>query len=185
MKFVQPIRDLSKIEEVKSLLKHSSYRDYFMFVLGINTGLRISDILPLRVVDVRDQDFIKLIEKKTSMTKKKGKERKFTISNDMKIEVQEYIKGMSDYDYLFPSQKGGHIKRVRAYEILREVGEAVGLGEIGTHTLRKTFGYHFYKKYKDVAMLQTIFGHSAPSITLRYIGISQDEIDLVLRDFSL
>lgn len=185
MKFVQPIRDPAKIEEVKSVLKHSSFRDYFMFVLGINTGLRISDILPLKVKDVRGKDYITLVEKKTANTRKKYKERKFTINNDLKIEIQEYTRGMNDADYLFPSQKGGHVKRVRAYEILKEAGEKVGIGEIGTHTLRKTFGYHFYKKFKDVAMLQTIFGHSAPSITLRYIGISQDEIDQVLRDFSL
>lgn len=185
MKFVQPIRDPAKIEEVKSLLKHSSYRDYFMFVLGINTGLRISDILPLKVKDVRNLDHITLVEKKTSKTKKKNKERKFRINKELRVEIQEYTNGMADDDYLFPSQKGGHIKRIRAYEILKEAGEHAGIGEIGTHTLRKTFGYHFYKRYKDVAVLQAIFGHSAPSITLRYIGISQDEIDNFLDDFNL
>lgn len=179
MNFVQPIRDIAKIEEIKVVLKHKSYRDYFMFVLGINTGLRISDLLPLKVKDVRGQDYIILTEKKTSKVKR------FPINNDLKIEIQEYTQGMAENDYLFPSQKGGYIKRVRAYEILKEAGYKTGIGEIGTHTLRKTFGYHFYKKYKDVAMLQKIFGHSAPSVTLRYIGIEQDEIDEVLKDFSL
>lgn len=179
MNFVQPIRKKEKIEEVKSILLHKSYRDYFMFETGINTGLRISDILPLKVCNVRNQDYIILKEKKT------GKTKRFQISNDLKAEIGEYTKNMNDYDYLFPSQKGGHIERVRAYEILKEAGKAAGIGEIGTHTMRKTFGYHFYKKYKDVAMLQKIFNHSSPSVTLRYIGIEQDEIDEVLRDFSL
>lgn len=49
--------------------------------------------------------------------------------------------------------------------------------KIGTHTLRKTFGYHHYEKFKDVVMLQKIFNHSSTEITLRYIGIEQDEID--------
>jgi site-specific recombinase XerD len=61
----------------------------------------------------------------------------------------------------------------------------VGQEEIGTHTLRKTFGYHFYKKTKHVAMLQDIFNHSAPIVTKRYIGISQDEIDQAIDEFSL
>lgn len=179
MNFVQPIRDISKIEEVKSILKRSSYRDYFLFVLGINTGLRISDILVLKVKDVREQDYIILTEKKTN------KKKRFPINNNLKIEIKEYTRGMLDNDYLFPSQKGGHIKRVRAYEILKKAGKEAGIEEIGTHTLRKTFGYHFYKQHKDVVMLQKIFNHSAPSITLKYIGIEQDEIDNVLKDFSL
>lgn len=77
------------------------------------------------------------------------------------------------------------ITRIQAYRILNTAAEKVGLDEIGTHTLRKTFGYHYYQKTKDVVMLQTIFNHSAPSITLRYIGIQQDEIDKSLEDFSL
>ncbi|PFH99668.1 site-specific integrase, partial [Bacillus thuringiensis] len=77
------------------------------------------------------------------------------------------------------------ITRIQAYRIMNAAAEKVGLDEIGTHTLRKTFGYHYYQKTKDVVMLQTIFNHSAPSITLRYIGIQQDEIDKSLEDFSL
>lgn len=179
MNVVQPIRDMTKIEEIKSILKRNNYRDYFLFNFGINTGLRISDIINLRVKDVKEQDYIVLIEKKTKKTKR------FLINNNLKVEINEYIQGMNENDYLFPSQKGGHIKRIRAYEILKEAGEKAGIKEIGTHTLRKTFGYHFYKTYKDVAMLQKIFGHSAPSITLRYIGIEQEQIDDVLKDFSL
>ncbi|MDX9806823.1 MAG: site-specific integrase, partial [bacterium] len=53
------------------------------------------------------------------------------------------------------------------------------------HTLRKTFGYHFYQKTKDVALLQQLFNHSAPSVTLRYIGINQDIMDMAIEDFSL
>lgn len=59
------------------------------------------------------------------------------------------------------------------------------MDSIGTHTLRKTFGYHFYQKYKDLALLQELFNHSAPSVTLRYIGINQDMIDDAMREFKL
>jgi integrase len=177
---VQPIRNKTKIEEIKRILKTESERDYFLFVMGINCGLRISDMLELKVSDVRGQQYIKLKEGKTD------KFKRFRINASLQQEVNEYTDGMDDGDYLFPSRKGDKpISRVQAYRILNNVASKVGLEEIGTHTLRKTFGYHFYKKTHDVAMLQEIFNHSAPSVTKRYIGISQDEIDQAIDDFSL
>ena len=183
MNHVQPIRDISKIEEMKNILKRKNYRDYFLFMFGINSGLRISDILRLRVKDVKGQIHISLKEKKT------GKAKRLKINNSLQNEIAQYIKGMNDDDYLFPSRNGQGVKptitRVRAYMILNEAARVAGISEVGTHTLRKTFGYHFYQKTKDVALLQEIFNHSAPSITLRYIGINQDIIDSAIDDFSL
>lgn len=76
--------------------------------------------------------------------------------------------------------------RFGAYYILKKACKDAGLQEkIGTHTMRKTFGYHHYKKFKDVAMLQKIFNHSSPIITLRYIGIEQDQIDESYNNFIL
>lgn len=90
-------------------------------------------------------------------------------------------------DWLFPSQRGCKpISRVQAYRIICNACLKAGItAKIGTHTLRKTFGYHFYNKTKDVALLQCIFNHSAPSVILRYIGINQDIIDSNLQAFSL
>lgn len=179
MNKVQPIRDVAKIEEMKNVLKKSSYRDYFLFVFGINTGLRITDILDLRVKDVKNKNYLTLKEGKTN------KAKTLLINDTLKYEIQKYIIGMNDQDYLFPSQKGGHIGRVRAYEILKKASNEIGIENVGTHTLRKTFGYWHYKKYKDIAILQEIFNHSSPSITLRYIGITQEEIDNTMREFGL
>jgi integrase len=94
---------------------------------------------------------------------------------------------MEDKEYLFKSQKGNNkpISRVQAYRILNNASEKIGLKEIGTHTLRKTFGYWHYQQYKDIALLQELFNHSAPSITLRYIGINQDIMDRTIEDFYL
>ena len=179
MNHVQPIRQLSKIEELKIILLKQSYRNYFMFLFGINTGLRISDILPLKVKDVRNTSHIVIKEKKT------GKEKRFMINNELKSEIMRYVGNMQDEDYLFASKKGGYISRIQAYAVLNEAAKEVNLNEIGTHTLRKTFGYHFYQRTKDVALLQNIFNHSAPSVTLRYIGINQDIIDSAVENFSL
>lgn len=180
MEVVQPIRDKKKIEELKLVLKRKSYRDWFLFVLGLNTGLRISNLLALKVKDVRGQTHISLREQKTK------KFKRFRINTNTQEIIEEYTKGLDDEDYLFPSQRTKKpISRVQAYRILNRAAEEVGLKEIGTHTLRKTFGYHHYQQYKDVALLQDIFNHSAPSVTLRYIGINQDLIDASIDNFSL
>jgi len=181
MEYVQPIREKEKLDAMKLELMRSGYKNYMMFVVGINTGLRISDILSLQVKHVKDRTHIVINEQKT------GKEKRFKINSFLKQELDKYITGMNEEDYLFPSQKCKNkpITRVQAYRILNAAGEKVGLGEIGTHTLRKTFGYHFYQKTKDIALLQELFNHSAPSVTLRYIGINQDMMDNAMDDFIL
>ncbi|MBQ8234895.1 MAG: site-specific integrase [Bacilli bacterium] len=186
MKIVQPIRDKNKINEMKIELRKKGTRDYLLFVTGINTGLRISDIIKLKVSDVLNADrtvksHITIIEQKTNKLKK------FKINDTLAREFLEYTKNMKMSDYLFTSRKGINkpITRVQAYRLLNTVALKIELEEIGTHTLRKTFGYHFYKKSKDVAMLQKLFNHSSPSITLRYIGIEQDEIDEAYSDFEI
>ncbi|MNI52992.1 Tyrosine recombinase XerD [compost metagenome] len=181
MEFVQPIRDKQTIEKMKDVLKKSSYRDWFMFVLGINTGLRISDILNLKVSDVKDKTHVAIREKKTN------KEKRFKINASLQTVINDYIKLMDEDEYLFTSKKTGTaLGRIQAYKILNEAANKVGITEsIGTHTLRNTFGYFFYKQTKDVAMLQQLFNHSSPSITLRYIGINQDQMDSAMDEFSL
>ena len=177
---VQPIRNKDKIKEVKQLLKQHSSRDYFLFVMGINCGLRISDMLQLKVKDVAGKEHLHLREGKTDKLKK------FRLNAALQNEIARYVAGMYDDDYLFPSRKGIQpITRIQAYRILSNAAKQLGIEEIGTHTLRKTFGYHFYKKTNDMAMLQDIFNHSAPVVTKRYFGISQDEIDQAIDDFSL
>lgn len=178
---VDPIRDKADIQHMKEVLLHQSYRNYFLFVFGINSGLRISDMIELKVLDVRDFDYLKVRERKTNNT------RSVKMTRALKKEIDKYISSREDYDYLFPSRKGKRpISRVQAWKIIHDAAKQVGIKDaIGTHTLRKTFGYHFYQRNKDVAKLQQIFGHSSPSITLRYIGITDDMIDQALDDFSL
>ena len=65
MEFVEPIRDKRKIELVKVILKKNDFRDYMLFLMGINSGLRISDILKLKVSDVRGKQYIEVKEQKT------------------------------------------------------------------------------------------------------------------------
>ena len=179
MEVVQPIRSKETIARFKNELLHKSYRDYILFVIGINTGLRISDILQLKVEDVRGTHIV-ITEKKTN------KHKRFFINEQLRKELNMYIKGMNNDDYLFPSRKGDKpITRVQAYRILNEVAKKLKVEEVGTHTLRNTFGYWHYQQYKDVAILQDIFNHSSPSVTLRYIGITDDLKDKTIEGFYL
>lgn len=181
MECVEPIRDKKKIKLVKTILKQNSMRNYLLFLVGINSGLRISDILKLKVSDVMNKRYIELKEQKT------GKYKKIPITDSFNEPLKEYIIGKNPQDYLFLSQRGKKaITRVQAYRIISEACLLAGITtKIGTHTMRKTFGYHFYQEKKDVALLQNILNHSSPEVTLRYIGINQDIIDENLMSFRL
>jgi integrase len=180
---VQPIRDKRHIDAVKKAL-HG--RDLLLFTFGINSGLRISDILKLKVGDVRGKDFVVVRESKTS------KAKRFIFNDAIKKAVVKHVDSSAPTtDYLFKSRKGDNkpISRVAAYRSINEAARRAGvlekIGAIGTHSLRKTFGYHAYKQGVDLALLQTIFNHSSQSVTLRYIGITQDNVDDVYTGINL
>lgn len=171
-----------------------------MFALGINTALRISDILPLKVGDISEvrngkrvirTHVVKMREKKTR------KEKMVYINDELKKVLEQYISTMEspeDWKYLFPSRQKTsrtqkerterHLTRYRAIQIIKDVTGQFGIENIGTHTMRKTFGYHSYNERKDIASLQTLFNHSDPSYTLRYIGIDQNRMDNLVKGVS-
>lgn len=181
MNFVEPIRDAQKVNDIQEYLKRKNERDYILFITGVYTGLRISDILRLKIKDVKDKRFIYLREKKTS------KQNIIEINKLLEKEYKWYCADKELDEYLIKSREGVNkaISRVQAYKIIKNVGKDFGIDNLGTHTLRKTFGYHYYKQTKDVATLMKMFNHSDPSITLRYIGIIQDEMNRARRNFSI
>ena len=171
MYVVQPIKKIEDLQKIKKYLAKKQ-RDVLLFSFGINTGLRISDILSLDVGNVKGRDHIEIREKKTN------KYKKCPLNRFLKEEIDLFVEGLPGEQPLFYTQKHCRLDRAQAYRILNKATQAVGVKErIGTHTLRKTFGYHHYKKYNDIVLLQKIFNLSSPSVTLRYIGIEQDTID--------
>jgi integrase len=155
-----------------------------MALTGFYSGYRISDILNLKVKDFRNRDFFYFREKKTK------KQTKLLINPVLKKAANEYIEdnGLDDNEYMFKSQKGYNnpINRQTAYRILSGAAHAVGLqGNFGTHSLRKTMGYHYYQQTGDVVTLKTIFNHSSVDVTLIYIGITQDVVNDKLKGFKL
>ena len=188
---VNALRDKKQIEAMKRVLKSNNIRDYLMFVIGINVGLRVSDLLSLRLSDVLD-DKGKVKAEVTVCEGKTNKARTFTLNKSTSLAIKEYVSTLDDnYDmsmYLFKSRKGENkaISRVQAWQILSDSAKLVGIKEtIGTHTLRKTFGYWSYKQGIDITILQDIFNHSTPRITLKYIGITKEDIVNVYNNLNL
>ena len=185
MNIVEPIKSTETLREIESYLgrgrKKRHKRDLLLFVMGTNTGLRVSDILALDVQDVKDKSFVEIIEKKT------GKYKKFPLNQKIRKLLSEYIdEDDEDDDPLFMTIYNNRLERTSAYRIINAACRKAGIKDnIGTHTLRKTFGYHHYKKFKDIALLQKIFNHYSPCVTLRYIGIDQEEINQSYINFVL
>jgi integrase len=178
MNTVEPIRDIGTVNDIADYLREHSERNYIMFMIGIYSGLRISDILTLRVRDVRNRDRIMIREKKT------GKERRFPINKALKKDLDKYIEPMHDYEFLIKSRKDRNkpITRQQAWTILQEAGERFGVQKIGTHTMRKTFGYHMYQQTHDIVAIQKILNHATQEYTLRYIGVTQDTLDTAINN---
>ena len=170
MGIVEPIRNKTEITKIKEKLKLNS-RNYLLFCIGINTGLRISDILNLDIKDVKNKNYISLKEQKT------GTYKKFPINSSLKKIIDQYTKHKNVQSPLFTTRFNNRMDRITAYRIITSACKGIVKDtNIGTHTLRKTFGYHHYKQFKDIAMLQKIFNHYSCAVTLRYIGIEQEEI---------
>lgn len=182
MNTVEPIRDKGTVVDIGEYMKEKSMRNYVMYMIGIYSGLRISDILSLRVRDVRGVDVITVTEQKT------GKEKRFPVGRDLKKVITEYIRDKKDYEYLIKSTMPGvynkPITRQQAYKILNDAGRKFGVENLGTHSMRKTFGYHFYKQTGNLGMLMKIFNHASEYVTLAYIGAAQDDMMSAMKRFS-
>lgn len=182
MNEVQPLKDKRDIERMKQALADSP-RDLLLFIIGINTTLRISDILNLRVGDVSG-DYIELKEKKT------GKTKRIRINRAIKEATAKLLPADASPDSpLFPSRKGcAPISRVQAWRVLNAAAKRAGIADrirFGTHSLRKTAAYHAYKNGVDLAVLMRLLNHSSQKETLRYIGIENEQIDEVYIELNL
>lgn len=192
MNVVQPIRDYSKVQAIKANLKRRSPRDYLLFTLGINTGCRISDLLKLKVEDVKDIDgsIKSILEFKEKKTKKN---RRLFITKDAKEALKYFFNKTGIFEYgrhLFTSNKSNENKPltgVRAWQLVNDWCREVGITDkIGTHTLRKTAGYMMRTKGGiAIELISEILGHSNIKVTNRYIGITDDELAKTLKNFSL
>ncbi len=191
MKTVQPIRDLKAIRAIKGNLKRKNPRNFLLFTLGINTGLRISDLLRLKVEDVQDErgkikEYLDLNEKKTK------KQRLIYLNDEAKNALEYFLDKTRIYDlsrYLFISDKtkiNKPISRIRAWQLIQSWCREAGIKtRIGTHTLRKTMGYQMRIAGVAIEIIQEVLGHQSISMTKRYLGITDDEVTKAFKNFNL
>jgi integrase len=171
---VEPIKDIDTIRDIMNYLKSDNERDYVMFTTGIYTGLRISDILRLRVCDVRDRKVLRVKQKKT------GEVVEIPVNAKLKKIYKDYCKDKDEMDYLIANERMGvsiPIKRDRAYKIMNKVAKIYRLDRIGTHTLRKTCGYHMYKNNgNNIGLVMKVLGQKNSASTLNYIGLNDLDV---------
>jgi len=173
---VEPIRDPAKVAEIKRRLRRRDPRYYAFFTLGLNTALRPGDLLKLTAGDVFDgSGQVKSLLYMTAQ--KTGKQHRIKI-NDASREALEYLwKERGPFE---PEERLFPWTRQHSWRLVNRWCREVGLtdGRYGGHTLRKTWGY-MARKYHGVPieLIQAKLGHSTPSVTRRYIGITDDEIE--------
>jgi integrase len=177
----EPIRKKKDIKSISRLLK-SHPRNYLLWVMGINNGLRANDLVKIKysqVEGLKTGAVIKIVESKT------GKANVLVINKSVHKALQLYIKeeNPDPEDYLFKSRKGsGHISSQSVGRMIRSWAAAINLkGQYGAHTLRKTFGYH-QRVYHGAGfeLLCKRYHHSSPVVTMRYLGIESKEITEML-----
>jgi len=190
---VSPIKSLVVLQRIKALLseKDSTGRNVLLFNFGINTNLRISEIIILRYSDIFTAGNQFREHLRITPLKKRGKKTKKTIKLNKKLkeQIQKFCLSnhISGEDFIFFSfrNKKKNLQRQQAWRILKDTAEIAGFtGNMGSHSMRKTFGYHFFQSATNskeqrsrLAMLQILFSHASQEVTLRYIGIEQQEID--------
>lgn len=180
-----PIKDSKKLTMFRNYYKNVQYnpRNYALIVLGLNSALRISDILSLRWKDVY-QNSKKKYRSHLSVTERKtGKENVLALNRSSQEALEFYRISLKSFDYnafIFISQKEPYnsISRSQAFRVIKKAAIYCGLDQgVSCHSLRKTFGYYAWQHGTPPAMLMNIYNHSSYDITKRYLGIEQAEKD--------
>lgn len=197
MNTAQPIRKQEDLENLKSYykVKVPNPRNYLLIIMGLNTALRISDILQLQWKDVYDfknnclNEHIIIVEQKTgkyssiavneSLENALEKYRNALISRGKVIKPETYIYESFGFD-------NQPISRVQAFRIIKKAANACNIsGVVSCHSLRKTFGYHAWKQGISPVLLMNIYNHSSFVVTQRYLGIEQDDRDNVFKTITI
>ena len=195
MNFVEPIRDTRKIKQIKNQLRGAGrYRDLLLFVVGINTALRVSDLLTLQLGDFLDENG-EVRERFWLREEKRNKRHEVVINDSIKEALVEYRAAYPDVEkdpghFLFFNTRthdySRPIDRRQVWIIISNVCQDAGLrGNYGTHTLRKTWGYHARMNGVDLALIMHKLNHSDLAYTKRYLGITDEELEEVVKRLNL
>lgn len=199
---------LKRVEDIIAManwfLERKKWRDYMFFIVGINFGLRVGDLVELRFANIINDNFqfresFAVFEKKTRNTRKKKRNRHITV-NDAVIKAVtlflEHTPGVTLDQYMFQSESGNsknsgnHLTTRSADRILKAAAKDLGFRmNVSTHTLRKTFAYHQMlisgNDPRKLLLLQKMLGHSTAAQTLEYIGITEEEMAAAYKELNL
>lgn len=180
----QPLKSKEDIKRLKNYFyQRKEYRNYLLVVMGLNTALRISDLLQIKWTDVYNKEtkqfftHVRLIEQKT------GKHTMILLNPTVKKALKKYGKHIdkeikSSYIFFSPQKPEQPLSHIQAYRIIQRATSELDIdGQISCHSLRKTFGYQAWKEGAEPALLMSVFNHSSYSITKRYLCIDQDDKD--------
>lgn len=192
MSTTQPIRNLAQIQELKDYYFRDkpNMRNYALICLGINSALRISDLLELKWKDVYQFSEEHFLAHITIAERKTGKRTQIALNQSALASLEQYrntLPKIHREDYLFPGKKENtHLCRSQAFRIIQNAGQHLHFeNRISCHSLRKTFGYHAWKSGTPPVLLMSIYNHSSYQITKRYLGIDQDDKDHIFLQVNL
>lgn len=177
---VYPIFEDKMQKAILNYLSNKNERNYIIYLVGTHTGLRVSDIVKLKVDNFKS-NILTVIEKKTNKVKS------IAISNKLKISINEYIKNnnLTKEDYLFSSRQSKHISTRRVQQIIKIVANILNIKDnINSHSMRKTFAYNLYiKSNYNIALVMQALNHSNEAITLKYLCIRDKLLNDLILDF--
>jgi len=185
---VEPIRDLGKVSAIKKILREQENpRDYLLFVFGINTTLRIGDLLRLTIGDVlNEKGEIRALTEVPQNRPKRA--TRIPLNENVCDALAKYFAKVPPKEPgtpLFRSMRSSRpIDRTRAWRLVNDWCTAVSLtkAHYGAQTLRKTWGYMARKVYGiPIDLIQARLGHASPAVTKRYLGITDEKINDVER----
>ena len=201
----EPIKSMDDIFAISDyLIKNGRYRDNMLFIVGINFGLRVSDLRVLRFSNLINdnctfKDSFPVFEKKTRNTRKRKTNRYITIHDAVIEAVTLYLQHtpnvcLSDYMFRSESNHGGNINEPLSIKsidrILKGIANDLDLNiKMSTHTLRKTFCYWMMVRggndQRRLLLLQKMLNHASPAQTLGYIGLTAEEVEAAYKDLNI
>lgn len=199
MKVTQPIRDIADLEKIKKYYSDvkPNKRNNLLIICGLNTALRISDILKLRWKDVYNDELLSFKSHIDIREQKTNKKTCILINKKLKAAMASFLKDliakkkklceiMEQYIFLGQKSKNKPISRIQAFRIISNAAKQCMIcHRVSCHSLRKTFGYHAWKQGISPALLTSIYNHSSYKITTRYLCIEQDDKDEVFDNIEL
>lgn len=190
----KPIKDIETINKIKEMyIKKNKKRDLLLFLLAINTGLKLNDLLNLNVKDVKEKEYIEIKQELNNKDKNKNKKQQ---KNEIPVNktIQKLIKEITNKrkpkEPLFISNFGGRLDRTLVYKTFKEIINELNLkkdekSSYSPSSWRKTFGYHYYQKYKDLSFLQYLFSQQTINETIKYIEITNPSQTFITRGMNL